>query len=305
MTAAPPEAFRVDPRALRRAAERAARLGPRDDPLVREIERRMLERLDLFRATPRRVLDAGSALGPRVAGLRARYPDAEIVALDGVWARARRAAAGSGSLAARARRWLGAGAREHHVCADFAALPFAPASFDMVWSNLGLNAAPDLARALADWQRVLTTGGLVLFTCFGPDTLRELREASGAAMPGHRVHAFVDMHDIGDMLVAAGAADPVMDVERLTLTYERFDALVRDLRAAGATNALAARPRGLATPRAWARRVAAYEDRRTDARLPVTIELIYGHAWKAPPRVAADGRAIIKFAPESRRAKRT
>lgn len=109
------------------------------------------------------------------------------------------------------------------------------------------------------------------------------------------MQTFTDMHDLGDLLVGAGFADPVMDMEMLTLTYEDVASLVRDLRNSGQQNALATRPRGLTTPRTWRRMLEAYETERRDGRLPVTVEVVYGHAWKAAPRKVTDGRAIIHF----------
>ena len=133
------------------------------------------------------------------------------------------------------------------------------------------------------------------FSTLGPDTLKELR---GAALAGgrERVHTFVDMHDIGDMLVHSGFADPVMDMEPLTLTYRNVDALFADLRAAGTTSALGRRARGLAPRREFERLRAAYEAWRRDGVLPATFEVIYGHAWKPAPRLgrARDGVAVIR-----------
>jgi malonyl-CoA O-methyltransferase len=131
-----------------------------------------------------------------------------------------------------------------------------------------------------------------MLSTLGPDTLRELRAAAGEG----RVHRFADMHDIGDMLVAAGFSAPVMDVERLTMVYPGGDALLADLRASGQTSALAARPRGLAGRRfraSLARQLAAQQG---EAGLQVTFEVVYGHAWKPAPARSTDGRTIVRFA---------
>lgn len=290
----------LDPKALRRAFARAAETVAEASFLDREIERRMAERLGYIRLEPKRVLDAGAGRGASVALLRARYPRAEIVATDFA-PELLCAARSTRSLADRARRLLGA-PPTRFVCADFAALPLAAGSVGLVWSNLALSFSPDPGASLAEWLRVLEVGGLAMFTTYGPDTLKELRAAFGVAALTPRVQTFVDMHDLGDLLVGAGFVDPVMDMEMLTLTYEDLATVVRDLRNSGQQSALASRPRGLTTPRAWQRVVAAYERQRRDGRLPVTVEVVYGHAWKTAPRRAADGRAIIQFdRPISRR----
>ena len=187
------------------------------------------------------------------------------------------------------------------LCADFGALPLRDASISLIWSVLALGWAVDLPAVFREWHRVLETGGLVLFATYGPDTLKELRAAFAAAGETSRVHAFPDMHDLGDMLVEAGYADPVMEAEWITLTYEDLDKLACDLRAWGVVNVRADRPRGLLTPRRWHTVGLRYEQMRTSARLPATFEIVYGHAWKAAPRRLADGRAIVRFDPGAKR----
>jgi len=136
---------------------------------------------------------------------------------------------------------------------------------------------------------VLAPDGLVLFSTLGPDTLKELRAAAGAT----RVHQFIDMHDLGDMLVAAGFAAPVMDMEYLTFTYRDARQLLDDLRASGQTNARADRPRGLAGKGFLKQTLFKMQNQ-------ATFEVVYGHAWKGAPRKLADGRDIVQFrAPRS------
>ncbi len=180
--------------------------------------------------------------------------------------------------------------------ADACALPLARNSVGMLWSNLMLPAHDDPLPALREMHRVLEVDGLLMFSSLGPDTLRELRAALPDAA-GERVHRFIDMHDIGDALVKAGFADPVMDMEMLTLTYADFDTLLQDLRANGLTNASLRRPRGLSGRGGWAAARAAYERLRRDGRLPASFEIIQGHAWKAAPKTTEDGRAIVSFQP--------
>jgi malonyl-CoA O-methyltransferase len=165
----------------------------------------------------------------------------------------------------------------------------------MVWSNLALAWASDPLAALRELHRVLASGGLLMLSSYGPDTLSELRAAFGAASPGPHVHSFADMHDVGDMIVAGGFAEPVMDMERITLTYSNVPALARDLKTSGQTCAATDRRRGLMGQAAWRTMVDEYERERKSGSLPATVEVVYGHAWKGAPRVAADGRQIVKW----------
>jgi malonyl-CoA O-methyltransferase len=262
-------AFHLDTRQARRAFDRAARAA--DDPAVlqREVERRMFERLDYIRLDPARVVDAGCGTGRGLALLRGRYPNADLLGVDFAPA-AIEAASHSESLFERARRILSR-ARRAQLCADFSRLPLRPGGVDMLWSNLALAWAADPLAVLREFHRVLAPGGLLMFSSYGPDTLKELKSAFSAASHARHVHSFLDMHDVGDMLVASGFAAPVMDAETITLTY----------------------PVGKG---AWRKMLAVYESGRKDGKLPATIEVVYGHAWKGEPRVAADGRQIVKWA---------
>jgi malonyl-CoA O-methyltransferase len=279
----------LDRRAARRWFERAAP-APGADALAREVERRMAERLAYVRHDPVRILNAGCGAAG-CADLRNCYPAAEVIAVDSALALLRR----SRDLRPLAERALAfvRGARERRVCADFSALPLQTGACGMVWSNLALAWSADLGATIREWHRVLSVGGLLMFSTYGPDTLKELRAAYVDALP--HVHPFLDMHDVGDALVAAGFADPVMDMEPITLTYANLDGLVADLRATGQRNAHAERRRALTGARRWARARAAYAALARDERVPATFEIVYGHAWKAAPRVAADGRAIIRI----------
>lgn len=292
--------FGLDHALLRRRFARAAATSDGADVLAREIARRMDERLDYIRLEPERILDLGCGTGPDLPRLAQRFPQATVLAADfaaPMLARAGarvRAEAGQGGLL---RRLFGGGAPPlPHVVADARALPLARASLGLVWSNLMFPALDDPLPALQEIHRTLEVGGLLMFSTLGPDSLRELRAALPAAA-GDRVHRFIDMHDIGDALVKAGFADPVMDMEMLTLTYTDLDALLADLRATGANNAAITRPRGLSGHQGWLAARAAYERLRVDGRLPATFEIIQGHAWKAAPRTTEDGRSIVRFQP--------
>jgi malonyl-CoA O-methyltransferase len=162
----------------------------------------------------------------------------------------------------------------------------------MLWSNLAFQWARDLTGVFAECRRVLRPGGLLIFTTLGPDTLKELRTATSGDGKIH-VNRFIDMHDIGDLMIGAGFADPVMDMEYLTLTYDDVKTLMRELKAIGAHNVAAGRSRGLTGKRALRATELRYETFRRDARLPATFEVIYGHAWKPLPRKGPGGRPVI------------
>ncbi|TAH50440.1 MAG: methyltransferase domain-containing protein [Betaproteobacteria bacterium] len=292
-------AFHLDRRLLRRRFSRAASTSDGADPLIREIARRMDERLDYIRVVPKRILDLGCGTGPDLARLGERFPEAQVIAADyalPMLVRARDRKHPSAQVGLLRRLLGGAGRVLPAVAADACALPFSRGSIGMVWSNLMLTAVDDPLPALREIHRVLEVGGMLMFSTLGPDTLRELRAALPAEA-GERVHRFIDMHDIGDALVKAGFADPVMDMEMVTLTYTDFDGLLADLRATGSTNASTTRPRGLSGRAGWAAARAAYERLRSGGRLPASFEVIQGHAWKAAPKLTEDGRAIVRFQP--------
>ena len=222
----------------------------------------MLERLEYFKLAPTRILDAGSGPAREARPLAARYRGEGIVAAD----------FSLGMLQSRSRGWLRRNPADA-LCAKLEQLPLAAGTFDLVWSNMALHALAEPLEALKEFHRILKPEGLLMFSMLGPDSLKELRAVAGAA----RVHAFHDMHDIGDMLVAAGFSAPVMDMELLHFTYPDPSALLDDLRASGQTNVRRDRPRGLAGKRFVRRLREALEPR-------ATFEIVYGHAWKARPR---------------------
>jgi malonyl-CoA O-methyltransferase len=276
------------------------------DFLRREIANRMHERLELVKINPQRVLDAGCGEGVDLASLQERFTDAHVLGIDASLAmlaavREKQTAALS-SMNRLLRKWLpskmGAGlsASPDLICGNFAQLPFGLNTVDLVWSNLALHWHPQPDLIFAEWRRVLTVDGLLMFSCFGPDTFRELRSAFavvGDAAPS--TLPFVDMHDFGDMLVNAGFSTPVMDMENITVTYESIDKLMTDVRAWGG-NPLMTRRRGLLGRSAWKRVVQALEESRdADGRIPLTFEIVYGHAFRPAPRTTAAGEAIVRL----------
>lgn len=260
----------LDRRAARRNFERAARTYAAAARLEAEVGARMLERLDYVKLEPQRILDAGS--GPPGRALGKRYPQAGVFAVDF-----------SRQMLLLGRRKLLERKAPQAVCGDMECLPLAAGCMDLVWSNMALHWAGDTAAALREFERVLAPGGLLMFSTLGPDTLKELRAAAGAA----RVHAFLDMHDLGDLLVGAGFSSPVMDMEMLTLRYADPARLVADLRASGQTNARRDRRRGLAAR--------ALRPILRQAPAQASFEVVYGHAWKGAARSETEPKTIRVF----------
>lgn len=286
--------FALDKRRVRRSFERAASSYDRAAAVPRAIAERLFEHLDPVRLEPRRVLDLGAGTGADVRSLARRYRRAVVLAAD-------LSPAMLSVARGRRRSWLRG--RERFLCADAERLPLAGASIDLVYSNLMLPWVLDPGPLLDELRRVLAPGGLLAFSTLGPDTLKELAEAwaevdaGGEHGAGVHVHAFADMHDVGDALVAAGFADVVMDAERLTVRYPDFAALAAELRALGARNLARGRRPTLTGRCRFAAMRARCEAKADAGGLPVTVEVVYAHAWRpdAPaavvPRVAlAPGR---------------
>lgn len=275
----------------------------RGDFLLREIERRLLERLDPIRIEPaKRILDLGCGLGASFGPLAVRYPGACLVGGDlavGALASGAGRPGHADRLRDGARRWLnrlGVGGDQSppatdplRVGLDAHALPFAANSFDLIWSNLMLHWLDDPLAALAEWGRIVRPGGVVIFSAFGVDAFAEARPtperpATDGSRPPSSWPSLQDMHDWGDALVAAGFSDPVLETERLTLTFtqpERYQADVESLAMIGADDR------------------AAFRARPASDRL--TLELVYGHAWAPERKGRADGLATVEFHRQWRR----
>jgi malonyl-CoA O-methyltransferase len=288
-----PAEHALDARAIRRAFDRASATYDAAAVLQARVRDELLARLGLLGFEPGCIVDLGCGTGHATRALRDRWRDARVIAID----HAPRMLA-----AVRARQgWF---RRFDRVCADAARLPLRDGSVDLVWSSLMLPWADDPDAVLGAVRRVLAPRGYFTFATLGPDTLRELREAWGAVDAHVHVHRFLEMHDLGDALVRAGFADPVLDVERVTLTYADLGALVADLRATGSRNAAALRPRGLGGRGRRRDLEAAYERFRIDGRLPATCEIVYGQAWapgERPPIRGRRGEAVVPIGSIGRR----
>lgn len=281
-------------RRLRQARDRAAPRYNAAAVLPDEVGRRMLERLDVVRLPDGPMLDAGCATGRLTRLLAQRYPRVPLVGVD---PSPRMLASARDALPGLKRVLSGlAGTRPHWLAADVARLPIANGRLALVWSNLALHWLTDPAPAFSEFRRTLAPGGLLMFSTLGPDTLKELRAAFARVDDRAHVQRFPDMHDVGDALVHAGFADPVMDMETLTLTYLSVDALLRELRHLGSVNLAPARPDALTGRARWGRLLDAMEAFRRDDRIPATFEIVYGHAWKPEhgPERTEDGRAVVR-----------
>ncbi len=233
----------------------------------------MIGRLDVVRFRPQVIADLGAGTGIHSAALARRYRGATVVALDV-----------SEAMLRQARRRSTWRSKLRVLGGDMEALPLESGSVDMIFSNLTLQWCNEMDRVFAELRRVLRPGGLLMLTTFGPATLKELRASWRVVDDEHsHVNEFVDMHDIGDALLRAGMAEPVMDVEHFALTYPDVLALMRDLKALGAHNATTGRARTLTGKRKLQALASAYEAYRTEGRLPASYEVVYGHAW-APAR---------------------
>jgi len=268
---------RIDPI----AAARWQRGAPAFSPwLHEEVARRMAQRLDWIRQTPRRWCHWQPVRGGLQAHalLRQRYTQAQCLLFEDTRAHACAAAQYAGAQAA---------------AADLQAVP-APGSVDMLWANMALHLCAEPLALLALWQQMLAADGFVMFSCLGPDTLRELRALYVRLGWPPAAQRFIDMHDLGDMLLHAGFADPVMDMERITLTFATPQRLLAELRELGRN--LHPQRRAAVRPRAW--RAALYTGldahaRNTAGQLALTFEIVYGHAVKAAKRAPVQPHSTI------------
>ena len=279
--------FHLDRQLVRRHFGRAAKSYEQHDVLQREVQAALLERLDFYTQAPQRVIDVGAGTGRGSALLKQRYAKAEVIAVDLALPMLR--------AAKQHASWLKPFQR---VCAEATALPLLVHSVDVLHSNLCFQWIDDLPALFNECARILKPGGLLAFSTFGPDTLKELRASWAEADQQPHVSRFLDMHDVGDAMLSAGLRDPVLDVFRYTLTYSEPRKLLEELQGLGATNADSTRERGLTGKSRYQRMLAAYEAMRVDGRIPATWEVVTAHAWGPPvgqSRRGADGGEIASF----------
>ncbi|HJS91118.1 MAG TPA: malonyl-ACP O-methyltransferase BioC [Steroidobacteraceae bacterium] len=282
--------FELDKAGVRAAFDAASTSYEAAAVLQARVAEELLSRLEPFDLRPAIILDLGAGTGRVSAQLRRRYRRSRVIALDlspGMLREAHR----------HQRLWR----RFERVCAEAARLPLQSASIDLVYSNLMLQWCEPVDEVLAEVRRVLRPEGFFVFSSFGTDTLRELRSAWAEADSYSHVNRFLDVRDLGDALMRAGLKEPVLDVDRTQLTYADGISLMRDLKALGARNATAGRPRSLLGRSRLQRVLSAYEAFRKDGRLPATYEIIYGAAWGEQPRASPPPEVRISPADIRRR----
>lgn len=245
-----------------------------------EIGRRLLARLDYFKINPRFILDLGCGPGVLTSLLQARYPDACVVGLDLAFLMLQQAKSSHPLL----------------VHADMCALPFNFGSFDLVFANQVIHWAPCFKSLLQEIHRVMRIDGCFMFSTLGPDTMDELKQAFAAIDGYAHTHDFVDMHERGDALLAAQFIDPVMDMEHLTVHYQKPQDLLWSIKAQGVRNLHEQRRLGLMGKVAWGRLLGALEAQKTpEGQYPLTYEVIYGHAWKGAQQRNDDGETFFSL----------
>ncbi len=244
--------------------------------LQQQVGEQLLQRLDLTRLKPSVILDAGCGTGRGTQGLLKKYKKAKLISLDLSPEMLRQTKAKGG--------WF---RKPVLLCADAEDIPLQDESVDLVFSNLMLQWC-DYKKVFSEFKRVLKPDGLLMFTTFGPDTLKELRNSWAQVDEHAHVNEFTDMHDLGDELIHVGLAEPVMDMDVMQLTYENVMSVMTDLKAIGANTPLKKHSRpteqGLVTPSKLKRVIESYEQYREQGVVPASYEVVYGHAWKTPPR---------------------
>jgi malonyl-CoA O-methyltransferase len=260
---------RLNKHAIRSFFDRASKSYDNAAILPQEVQNRLIDRLHYMRHQPETIIDLGCGTGTAVRRLQKTYPRARVYAVDLAEQMIRRARSNYRLLS-----------KQRLVVADMENLPFAAQSFDLVFSSLALPWCNDLKQTLAEFARIARPGALLLFATFGPATLRELGASWQAVDAYPHVHRFIDMHDVGDAMMAAGFAQPVVDAETIRMEYRNFAAVLDDLRRSGASNADVGRRRGLTTPARLRAVEANYRAHGyVDERFVASYEIVYGHAW--------------------------
>ena len=275
----------LDKQAMRQSFDRAASSYDQHAVLQREVESRLLERIEFQRLEPCMILDLGSGTGSASHLLKRQFNKANVISLD--WASAM-------LQQARKREGVDAdtGDRLPKVCADMHQMPLAARSVDLVFSNLALQWSYDLPAIIREFRRIMKADAMLVFSCYGPDTLHELKQAWRAVDDLPHVNDHPDMHNIGDELLAAGYREPVMDAERLTVEYPDVFSLMRDLKGLGSHNVASQRSRGLTGKTQLKKMLQAYEQFRRNDRYPASYEVIYGTAFapaEGQPMKTPDG----------------
>ena len=271
--------YLIDKQLARQAFDKSASQYDEAAVLQREVATRMLERLDFIKHQPKTILDVGAGTGFCSRHLAERYPDAQIYVLDFAFNMLKVARDNAGW-------WQRFRHRYQFIAGDAEQLPLADGSVDMLVSSLAIQWCNDPDRVFAEFRRVLAPGGMLMFTTFGPDTLKELRASWAQVDSEVHVNHFFDMHDVGDALMRNGFAEPVMDTEYITMTYREALTLMQDLKQIGAHNVTRGRHKQLTGKSHLRKMLKAYEQFRRDDVLPATYEIVYGHAWAPANKVS-------------------
>ncbi len=259
----------LDKKAIRQNFNKSSKSYDSASVLQQEVAKRLVERLDYIKHQPKYALDMGSGTGIISKDLLARYPKAYVIALDLAI-----------NMAQKSQKVGGWFRKPKVICADAELLPLKSECIDLVVSNLMLNWCNDLTKTLLGFHGVLAPNGLLLFSTFGPDTLKELQQSWQAVDNNPHINNFIDMHDIGDALLQAGFINPVTDMEMMTVTYSNVSQIMQDLKKMGLTNVQMERSKGLMGKKKFNKFLQAYDQFKTpDGLFPATWEVIYGHAW--------------------------
>lgn len=286
----------LDKKAIRQSFDRAAPSYDQHAVLQHEIESRLLERIEFKRFEPGVILDLGCGTGSASHTLAGQFEQAMVIALD--WSPAMLAETGAGAGDGAGPGSAGLVCR---LCADMHVLPLATRSVDLVFSSLALPWSYDLPAIFREFRRIMKPGAMLIFSCFGPDTLYELKQAWRVVDALPHVNDHPDMHDIGDELLAAGFREPVMDAERLTLQYQDVMSLMRELKGVGAHNVACQRFRGLTGKARLQGMIDAYEQFRRNDCYPASFEVLYGIAFapaEGQPVKTPDGD-LVTFSVEA------
>jgi len=270
----PQQPDHLNKRRVRQSFNAAANSYDAVAELQRQVGEQILERLGYIKQTFSSIVDVGSGTGYCHKLLRKQYPGADYYALDfaqGMLQKARQ-------KIPFYRRWFNS--RCTYICADAEFIPIADNSVELIFSNLTLQWMNDPQATYQELYRILKPGGLLMFSSLGPDTLKELRTSWLAADNNLRIHPFIDMHHVGDMLLGAQFSDPVMDVENYTLQYDSVSDLMCELKHLGAHNAQVQQTTGLTGKSKFMKMKQAYEQYRFQGKLPASYEVVFGHAWK-------------------------
>lgn len=264
-----------DYKALKKGFNKTAKTYDQHAELALSIGNTLIERLRDIKIKPKRILDIGAGTSNLSQSLKKLYPRAQIFNLDLAEQRLKIAQKNNKKKP-----------NNYFVCADAHALPFADQSFDLVVSNLTWHWMDHLGQAIYEAKRILKVDGTLLFTTFGPDTLRELRAAFMETSPNPHIGHFFDMHDIGDALLKAGFADPVMDVEYLFRHFKKLDNLFTMLKKTGERNYLKLRQRGLTPKKIFTKVKKRYQSFKQKNAYPATFEIVFGYAWRPEEKVS-------------------